>query len=269
MSYFEGTIFSQALNCDTHICAILPQDTRPHWNNNGQLKDGLKPRDEAKTLILLHGLTDCDSTWCRRTSIERYAEVNDVAVIMPDGGKSFYCDMVYGGDYFQYITEELPQLASQLFHVAVSADDLYIAGLSMGGYGALKCALTYPERYAACGAFSSGCDVRGRIKSEVKRPDALAKDYEKVMKAVFGDPIDIPDTSDIFWLADHMKPASRKLNLMMTCGRQDFLHAANVELKKKLETNDAVDLRYEEWDGIHEWGFWDVSIQKFFDAYIH
>ncbi|MBQ6147997.1 MAG: esterase family protein [Oscillospiraceae bacterium] len=263
MAVFEGTIFSKALNKDTYLTVILPHDSRPHVGINGKLVNGIKPHAHPHTMILLHGYTDCDSTWVRRTSLERYAELYDMAIVMPDGESSFYNNMVYGPKFFDYITEELPELASQLFQVAVDPENLYIGGLSMGGYGALLCALTYPERYAGCVAFSAGADVKGVNK--LNTDPSLAKDMDTSMKAIFGDPIVVPDTSDLYWLAERVPS---KLDLYMTCGRQDFTYESNVRLRDVLKTNKNVKLEWEEWDGIHEWGFWDVSIAKFFEKYI-
>ena len=263
MSVFSGTIFSKALNKDTHLTVILPQDSRPHVGINGQLVNGLKPHEHPHTMILLHGATDCDSTWVRRTSLERYAELYDMAIVMPDGEMSFYNNMVYGQAFFDYVSQELPELASQLFKVAVGPEDLYVGGLSMGGYGAMLCALTYPERYRACAAFSSGADVRG-VRGMSMNPD-LKNGMDAAMKAIFGDPLNIPDSSDLYMLADKV---STPLTVYMTCGRQDFTFESNCRLRDRLQANPNVALEWEEWDGIHEWGFWDVSISRFFEKYI-
>lgn len=265
MSFFEGTIYSKTLHMDTQLGVILPQDSRPHLE--GELKPGLVPRQVPKTLILLHGLTDSASVWWRRTSIERYAELYDIAVIMPEVYKSFYQDMKYGENYFTYITEELPQLCQTLFHVSVEPEDLMIAGLSMGGYGALRCAFTYPEKYYACGAFSSGCDIRS-ITSGTIWETGPARGFLKSAKAIFGDPLDIPNESDIFYLANHLKDKEKKVRLYMTCGRQDFLYESNQRLKALLETCDLEEFHYEDWDGIHEWGYWDVAIQRFLETFV-
>ncbi|MCI8662203.1 MAG: esterase family protein [Hungatella sp.] len=265
MSFFEGTIYSKTLHMDTQLGVILPQDSRPHVEM--ALAEGLTPRQVPRTLILLHGLTDSASVWWRRTSIERYAEVHDIAVIMPEVYKSYYQDMKHGENFFTYISEELPVLCETLFHVAVDPDNLMIAGLSMGGYGALRCALTYPGRYAACGAFSSGCNIRGSLaKSDVT--DGPAKGFIRSLRAIFGENLEIPDESDIYWLAQHLGEEAKKIRMYMTCGRQDFLYEDNLKLKGILETCGLKEFVYEDWDGIHEWGYWDVAIQRFLKIFV-
>ena len=265
MSFFEGTIYSKTLHMDTQLGVVLPQDSRPH--HEGALMPGLAPRRVPKTLILLHGLTDSASVWGRRTSIERYAELYDIAVIMPEVYKSYYQNMQYGENYFDYIADELPQLCKNLFNVSIAPEDLMIAGLSMGGYGALRCAFTYPERYYCCGAFSAGCDVKA-VRDRQATGSGPARGFEKTVPAIFGEKVDIPDESDIYWLADHLKDKEKKVRLYMTCGRQDGLYPANQRLKEQLEHCDLEEFHYEDWDGVHEWGYWDVAVQRFLATFV-
>lgn len=97
------------------------------------------------TLYLLHGLSDDDSIWLRRTSIERYVAQMGIAVVMPQVHRSFYTDMAAGGQYWTFISEELPALARSFFPLSAKREDNFVAGLSMGGYGALKLGLRKPE----------------------------------------------------------------------------------------------------------------------------
>ena len=150
MAFFQGTIYSEALGGMTPLTVILPQalaDTP--WRGD------TAPRP---VLYLLHGHSDDHTIWVRRTNLERYAIQYGLTVIMPDGGRSFYTDMKHGGKYFQYIAEELPLVASRLFHFSRKPEDTFIAGNSMGGYGALKLFLTYPERFGSCGGFSAAIE---------------------------------------------------------------------------------------------------------------
>jgi S-formylglutathione hydrolase FrmB len=91
--------------------------------------------------------------------VERYAMRYGVAVVMPELWRSFVCDMAYGRALFSYLTEELPTQLSQQFGLDTSPERSFLAGQSVGGYGAMKCALTYPERYAGAAAFSAPLDL--------------------------------------------------------------------------------------------------------------
>ena len=105
----------------------------------------------AKVLYLLHGLSDDASIWMRLTSIERYAERRNLAVVMPDGGRGFYTDALKGARYWSYVAEELPELMHKIFKLPKGAKNTFAAGLSMGGYGALKLGLRRPEEFSAVG----------------------------------------------------------------------------------------------------------------------
>ena len=260
MAFFDGVIYSKALQMDTRLAVILPHDSREARVDAPAQKAG---KTSQRTLILLHGLSDNAAAWWMRTSIIRYAEAHGIAVLMPQGEKSFYHDMVYGDDYFTYLTEELPPLASQMFGVSVLPENLMIAGLSMGGYGALKCALTYPEKYCACAAFSSACDLR----EIAANADVLehTKVIHHTFEAIFGAPVTVPDESDLFFLAEQNAARLRNLQLYMACGRQDFLYESNVRLSGQVQRAPLQRFLYEEWDGTHEWGFWDEAIRRMLD----
>lgn len=257
MAFFDGVIYSKTLQIDTRLAVVLPHDSREARIDAPALK---KENATQRTLILLHGLSDNAAAWWMRTSIIRYAEADGVAVLMPQGEKSFYHDMMFGDDYFTYLTEELPQLASQMFRISISPEALMIAGLSMGGYGALRCALTYPERYCACAAFSSACDIRG-IAAHTNVIEQT-KGTHHAFEAIFGVPVAVPQTSDLFVLAEQNAERLRHLQLYMACGKQDFLYESNVELARQMEQKPLKRFLYEEWDGVHEWGFWDEAIQR-------
>ena len=124
-----------------------------------------------KTLYLLHGMTDDHSMWQRRSAIERYADEAGLAVIKPDTGLKWYTDTAWGERYFSYIADELPQIMERMLPgLSRRRADRYIAGLSMGGYGALKCVLTYPERYAGCISLSARCSVQAGKRRAGKVP---------------------------------------------------------------------------------------------------
>ncbi|MDR2393461.1 MAG: esterase family protein [Treponema sp.] len=266
MSFFTGTIYSFSLNMDTAVGVILPQDSRKHRGIE-ELHAGITPRETSKTLILLHGLSDNYSVWLNRTSILRYAEDYDIAVLMPEVQRSFYQDMKYGPAYFTYITEELPQLAAELFHISITPQDLMIAGLSMGGYGALYAALTYPERFYGVGCFSSAFDLRSFVEDDEIATRKELQGWNNDRKGIFGEPPVCPQSRDLFDLALKNAKKSKTPRLFMTCGTEDFLYQSNIAMRDLLSAN-SYDLCYEEWSGIHEWGFWDLSIQKMLSFFL-
>ncbi len=256
MSFFDGTIYSDTLEIDTRLAVVLPQDSRDSRVDAASRKHS---KNTPRTLILLHGLTDNASAWWMRTSIVRYAEQYGITVFMPQAEKSFYQDMAYGDAYFSYVTQELPELCSAMFQASFAPEDLMIAGLSMGGYGALRCALTYPDRYAACGAFSSACDVKGMAHLDVTPTRGFLTTYQ----AIFGDSLQISDSSDIYALAEKCGDNLRHMRIYMSCGQQDNLLESNARLAGLIRCLPTRDFLYEERPGEHEWGFWDKSVESF------
>lgn len=265
MSFFSGTIFSRSLNMDTNIGVILPQDSRK-CRNVEPSKQGISVLDIPRTLILLHGLSDNASVWSSRTSILRYAEEYNIAVIMPEVQRSFYLNMKNGPNYYDYIVNELPELISKMFKVSVIPNDLSIAGISMGGFGALLLGLSNSERFYGIGAFSAVINLKSLVFNEefVSRKELTG--WEKDSKGIFGEELVIPKEVDLYHLADCVNRKRKKPRIIMACGIEDFLHEQNLAFRDHLRKLD-FDFRYEEWPGIHEWGFWDKAVQLMLEQF--
>lgn len=240
MALFEGSLRSEVLRMDTAVTVSLPQN---------------REKGNPPVLYLLHGLGDNHAAWSRRSNIDRYADQEGVAVVMPEVQRGFYTDMAYGPAYFTYITEELPRLCAAFFRVSEDPAHTYIAGLSMGGYGALKAALRHPDRYAAAGCFSGAVDIRARMAAE-DNPMTPSE-----IQAVSGG--DLAPDDDIMMLTARAVNTGKKLPaLYITCGLSDFLYEDNQRLRQQLDFLH-IPYVYEEWAGAHEWDFWDRSVRQF------
>lgn len=243
MAFFTGNIRSRELVMDTQLFVILPQEGKFYK----------KTQEPAKTLILLHGLSDNAASWVRYTSIERYAQRYNLVVAMPEVQRSLYLDMKFGLKYESYIAQELPVILENLFHTSVAREDLMIAGLSMGGYGALRCALKYPEKYSCCASFSGALSFNNDL------PD---------LKSAIGPELIYPEDLSGFDLFD--QAVIKKSNLpriFMTCGTEDFLYQQNKAFAEKLSKHP-IDFTFRDWPGIHEWGVWDKSIEMMLSHFL-
>src|SRR3954452_11495359 len=166
MALLRCDFFSDVLEVGTSMTVLLPQA------GEGQIGvTGARPDPEAgfPVLYLLHGLSDDSTAWLRYTSIERYAAPLGLAVVMPDVQRSFYADEAHGAAYWTFLSEELPEVVGSFFRVSDRREDTFVAGLSMGGYGALKWALRAPERFAAAAVLSGAVDV-ARLRAEGRPP---------------------------------------------------------------------------------------------------
>ena len=133
MALIQCVFFSDVLGMSHSMNVILPQKAKGIVGMKSRASEGKHP-----TILLLHGLTDDHTVWCRRTSIERYVSDMGLAVIMPAVHRSFYTDIQNAGQYWTFISEELPVIARRFFPLSARRENNFVAGLSMGGYGAFK-----------------------------------------------------------------------------------------------------------------------------------
>jgi S-formylglutathione hydrolase FrmB len=248
----EVKFFSEVLGFQTAMHVLLPQRTLSEMKN--------KRTPKYRTLYLLHGHSDDHTVWQRWTSIERYAEGLNLAVVMPAVHLSFYTDMAHGGRYWQFISEEVPALVQDMFSLSFKRADNYVAGLSMGGYGAFKLALTHPDRFIAAASLSGAVDLNEVVK--VKKHDPLNKDWLVEMRTVFGDLSKVPGSkNDLFSLAKKAAKGSVKPRFYQCCGTEDFLYQDNIRFYNAVRKLP-LDLTYEEGPGEHNWAYWDKMIQN-------
>lgn len=244
MAFISLDFYSEALGMQSEVFVVIPQR-----GALGEIGIGNKAEDtKYKVLYLLHGLSDDHTIWMRRTSIERYASRYGICVVMPNGHRSFYTDMKYGGNYYTYITKELPARMREFFRVSDRREDNFIAGLSMGGYGALKAALREPDKYAAASALSAVTDI-----------SEFCGERSELFTAIFGEGQAVPDEDDLIKLVDAHKNDKIKPSVFIGIGRQDGLYDQNIRFKKILEDNGYAPT-YRESDGVHCWEFWDEYI---------
>jgi len=244
MAFIQCDFFSEVLGLSVSMNVILPQSTSSHKKH--------------PTLYLLHGLSDDHTIWMRRTSIERYVAPLGLAVVMPAVHRSFYTDMLNGYNYWTFISQELPAIARSFFPLSDAREDNFVAGLSMGGYGAFKLALRCPEKFAAAASLSGALDVV-EIVNRISKENRDNREFYNV----FGKPDELAGSeNDLFYLAERLAKSDKpKPLLFQCCGTEDFLYQDNLKFRdwaKEL----GLDLTYEEEPGTHEWGYWDKKIQR-------
>lgn len=230
---------------------ILPQKTRSQIGLEGKVGEGKFP-----VLWLLHGRSDDHTIWMRRTSIERYVAPLGIAVVMPFANVSFYHNMADGAAYEDFIEEELPEVARSFFPLSDKREDNFVAGLSMGGYGAMKAALNHPERYAAAASLSGALDAVAFLNDP--EPARI-----RWMQQIFGEGYqDIAGGhGDLLAKMEQLKVKDVDLpKLWACCGAQDFLLEQNHTFVAKAKEL-GIPLDYIENEGTHEWGYWDRMIQ--------
>ena len=210
--------------------------------------------DEPKVLYLLHGLSGNEDEWTRFSKIEYYAKKYNFIIIMPRVDRSFYCNTKYKADYFDYIADELPQMISGWFRINTDRDNTFIAGESMGGYGAVKIGLSRPEKYAGIGALSGVLDYDSFAKMirNNEWPDMSSEELDVLF-----------DENTPLKLAEKAVRLERKPKLIQLCGTEDFLYENNQTFRKHLQ-KIGYEHTYREGPGEHAWPYWDKAVQYVF-----
>lgn len=255
MALLHVNYYSHVLGMDMEMDVILPEQTR------GQI--GMEGHSDAvwKTLYLLHGMSDDHTIWQRRTSIERYAAEKGISVVMPTTYLGWYTDMYRGPRYFTALAVELPKLCRQMFpRMSPHREDTYAAGLSMGGYGALKFGLRAPE------TFSKVASLSGALNPfQIRKDRAVSPERLRLMENVFCSPSAMKGSfNDLFTAAEELRDAPLRPEIYLWCGTEDFLIGQNREMRAHLERL-GYSLTYAESPGDHRWKYWDEKIQTVLD----
>ena len=241
----SGTVFSNILEKDTDITIITP--------NN------LLNQKQYKVAYVLHGLCGNSKTWLDYSMLSTYAMEGNTIYILPDAERSFYCNQ-----YFDYITEELPLICKNIFSISSHRDDTIILGSSMGGYGALLCALSKPQQYGICGAFSSCClllkqGLYDMKQNSIKYQQQFGKQLINDFTTIFGESL----------ILENAKKA-RKQNILpqiyLTCGTNDAFYKDHLHFCNELK-NINIPFSFEQWNAQHDFIYFNEAIKKMITKY--
>ena len=251
MAFLQANIYSNTLGMEVMIDVILPQQTYKKFGSNN-----VGATEDVPALYLLHGMGGNHSVWHRRTSIERYVKDLGIAVIMPSTDLAWYTDTQYDMKYWTFISEELPQLCHELFpQLTTKREKTFAAGLSMGGFGALKLGLLCPEKFAGIAAMSGMLTL-----VEAKEQLFQVRDAS-YWRGIFG-PEETWRTSenDFTYQITHYQK-EQKSKFFICCGTEDELLLSSQIVVDLMQKND-FDVTFKTGPGAHEWQFWDTWIQK-------
>ncbi|WP_394524568.1 alpha/beta hydrolase [Lacrimispora sp. JR3] len=250
--------YSFSLMRSVDINVIIPTPESDEQITNEETKKAYHYETGLPVLYLLHGAFGDYSSWVRYSNIERYAQKHCVAVVMASAANSFYQDMYRGDAYFTFFTEELPAFIGSVFPISKKREDTFVAGLSMGGYGAWFMALSKPEQYAKAASLSGALDLamtyEGTKQGDMKGPFFWEQIFENPELISGSD-------ADLLTLYDRCEAAGTIPELYYACGTEDFVYEMNLSVKRGLEERGA-NAVYEEGPGGHTWDFWDTYIQK-------
>ncbi len=242
MAFIRCSFFAQTLGIQTELYAVIPEAV----THSGPFP----------VIWLYHGMSGNHSSWVRSSAVERYAEQYGTAVVMPDAQRSYFTDIHAGGAYWRFISEEVIEKARIFLPLSHKREHNAAAGLSMGGFGAFKLALTRPELICAAGSFSGVLDIPARLGMNRGDPEEF--------KRIFGPPEEVPGTiSDLPFLASRTYDPASLPRLFQCCGSDDIYLENNRRFKQAAD-KAGIPVAYREDPGFdHQWEYWDLMLREF------
>lgn len=217
------------------------------------------------TLYLLHGLTGHFNNWSENTKLEEYSKKHGYIIVMPEGNNGWYTDSATAPDdkYESYIVKELMPEIENNFRAKKTRDGRAIAGLSMGGYGAVKFGLKYPGKFAVIGAFSGAVRAAEWTEKELQ-PTGMKALISSIGKTYGDAGTETRKENDVFAILKTKSAEEiKKLPFIyVDCGTEDFLIGQNRDLANLLLAKRAKH-EFRQLPGRHDWKFWDSQIQEF------
>lgn len=243
----DDSIMSKAIDAKMRFHAVLPVGYRTS-------------HERYTTIYLLHGFGGDHTDWIERSGLVRYASEYKFIVITPDGHNSWYTNSAdKKKNYEDYIINELIPYVERKYRTLSARHGRVVAGLSMGGYGAIKLALKYPARFVLAGSFSGAFYV-----PLGSRPDN--KDISESLKETFGQQRTEQWTkNDPFVLLDSIKAVNMLPYFYIATGKDDALARIvdnNRKLAEAFRERGAL-YEYHESSGGHNWQYWDKELRNF------
>lgn len=253
MVLFRGDIKCKSLQRRTSISVILPADNIHFLQDSEEIIP--KP---YKTLYLLHGLYGSDDIFLANTSIQKFAEDNGIAIVIPCGENSFYVDNEKSHAYYgEYVGQELLDITRNIFPLSHKREDTYIAGFSMGGYGAIRNGLKYSHNFSKIGMISPALITDDIINYTSDSNVLRSRDF---YESVFGDLNKLKGSDkDPKYLIDKCDDLP---DIYMACGIDDFLFEKSADFYRFLNSRN-IDATFVGDEGEHTWEFCDKYIKEF------
>lgn len=235
---------SPALQREMAYCILLPADYESSQRT-------------YPVLYLLHGLYGTENDWLALTAVAEYVRTLPLIVVMPEGDDSWYTNSAAtpANRYEDYLFKDVIQEIESHYRVDKGRESRFLAGLSMGGYAALKGATKYPQMFAAVGAFSASLRSHEDDGRWVTTALAFGKPGSATRKE-----------NDVFPLLAKTDVAQMPY-VFESIGEKDDLEPVNLQFAQMMR-NLGVAYEYHEVPGTHQWTVWDTSLKLFLDTLV-
>ena len=213
-------------------------------------------------VYLLHGLTGHYNNWIEHTHLADYVAAYQLIIVMPEGNNGWYTDSASAPSekYESYILQELIPDVEQRFRASSARERRAIAGLSMGGYGALKFAVKHPELFVFAASMSGALDAASWTEADLKGFEFIWKTLEPVYGAANSEARAANDLSKLY----RELPVDRIASLpyiYLDCGTEDGLLQTNRGFADIL-VKQKIPHEYRQLPGNHAWIYWDTQVQE-------
>ena len=250
----RGDFYSPTLEMETGLTVFVP---------NGRNAEG-----KFDLIQLLHGLCGRSGDWLDNSMLTTFADEADAIIVMPEVARSFYADMRFGLDYFSFVADEVPKICADVFNISADRESTSVIGGSMGAFGALRIALSRPERYARCAALASPAlflredfDLAARGVSVADLEKVWGKRLITDFQAILGVDLAVGPEMDVPGLARTLDAHAVRPRFYAACGTQDGFVDENRRFARDMQSL-GYDYTYEEWPGNHDRTFFNEGLGK-------
>ena len=248
----RGSFQSKVLHTTTNIQVLVPEYAEAPF----------------RVVYLLHGLHGNQGTWLDYTMLPYFSREYNAVFVMPEAGRSFYLNLKYGRKYYDYVSEELPEICGRIFSIKSEAKDTAVMGCSMGGHGSLRLSLKRPDRFGFCGAISPAClflepmldNLRNNPGPYLKTGSEAEEVYTD-LHTTYGEGLKYNPDYDVSVLANQFPDGQTRPVFYACCGTEDNLRGENLKYRDLMK-KAGFDYTYEEWTGGHEWYFFSEALKK-------
>lgn len=262
MAFIHLNYYSHNLKYQTDLNVIIPTPEGDDDMLGGTMPAYFEEGKKYQVLYLLHGTCGDCYDWLIKTNAERLAQKYNVALVMPSCQNNFFLNMLSGPKYTDFLAKELPEFICGLLPVSKKREDTFIAGLSMGGYGAWHIALSAPERFGAAASLSGALDFpRGDLLE-----NAMASGMDDIwpFKAMWGhrtteDLVKDPNIHLIARMEQLLNEGVELPVFFSTVGTEDFTYGWNVSFRDKMKEM-GIPLAWTEGPGSHNWFYWNEHL---------
>lgn len=249
MSFHQNNFFSSTLMRNVPVNVILPTPTE------AELQTGHK----WPTIWLLHGLSDDASAWARKTNLEALIDADyPFTIVMPQTDRGFYNNIKGGQQYFDFISTELIDYMRYIFPLDPRPEKNIVMGNSMGGYGALRLGLTFPDTFAGIVALSPATDLTAFEKEQ----SPLLPEFNQIFR---DQDLEHSSVAIPYLLENISSSTANRLKIYMATGTADFLREMDLRARSQFAAKFKDNFTWHESQGHHNWRLWNNELPAVLD----